>query len=196
MTAQGPARLEPTRARLLQAAARLFTARGYHGVSVREVAQAVGVTKPALYHHYADKEALFLAILDGALHTLTRLVDRAGAHAGLRAQLTILLTDLLASAEEQRVGLGLAGELKHVSAARRADFEARYRRAWLGGVGELIERGVQAGELRRDLPPATLTRALLSLAYPAGGARTDSDPAATARDLVQLFLDGARPQER
>lgn len=196
MTLTEPERVEPTRARLLQEAARLFTARGYHGVSMREVAEAVGVTKPALYHHYADKEALFLAILEGALENLTRLVAHAGAQPGLRAQLDTLLTDLLASAEEQRVGLGLAGELRHVSAARRADFEARYRRGWLGGVHALIERGVQGGELRPDLPPATLSRALLSLAYPAGGARPDPDPAGTARDLVEVFLNGARPEAK
>lgn len=78
---------ETTRERIQTEAARLFVASGYHGVSMREVAEAVGVTKPALYHHYADKEALFLAMLDGALATLGRLVEHARQEQGIRAQL-------------------------------------------------------------------------------------------------------------
>ncbi|GAA5532845.1 TetR/AcrR family transcriptional regulator [Deinococcus metallilatus] len=185
---------DTTRARILTEAARLFVASGYHGVSMREVAAAVGVTKPALYHHYADKEALFLAMLEGTLAGLARLVAHAQAQAGVRAQLETLVGDLLASAPEQRVGLQLAGELRHVSPERRKAFEDEYRRVWMGGLTRLIEEASQRGELRADLPPAVLTRALLALLYPLVTGAPTSDPQGTARALLSVYLDGATPR--
>ncbi|KEF33741.1 MULTISPECIES: TetR/AcrR family transcriptional regulator [Deinococcus] len=182
---------DTTRARILTEAARLFVASGYHGVSMREVAAAVGVTKPALYHHYADKEALFLAMLEGTLAGLARLVAHAQAQVGVRAQLETLVSDLLASAPEQRVGLQLASELRHVSPERRAAFENDYRRVWMGGLGKLIEAAAARGELRDDLPPPVLTRALLALLYPLVTGAPPSDPVGTARGLLTIYLDGA-----
>lgn len=182
---------DTTRARILTEAARLFVASGYHGVSMREVAEAVGVTKPALYHHYEDKEALFLAMLEGTLAGLSRLVTHAGTQAGVRAQLETLVAGLLASAPEQRVGLQLAGELRHVSPGRRAAFETEYRRVWMGGLTGLIEDAAARGELRGDLPPAMLTRALLALMYPLVMGAPPTDPQATARALLSVYLDGA-----
>jgi len=57
-------RAEATRLALVAAARRLFAERGYHGVSVRDVTAAAGVTRGALAHHFADKQDLFLAVFD------------------------------------------------------------------------------------------------------------------------------------
>ncbi|MGX9687647.1 TetR/AcrR family transcriptional regulator [Deinococcus wulumuqiensis] len=185
---------ETTRERIQTEAARLFVASGYHGVSMREVAEAVGVTKPALYHHYADKEALFLAMLDGALATLGRLVEHARQEQGIRAQLDTLIRDLLDTAPEQRVGLQLASELRHVSPERRAAFEGEYRRVWMGGLTTLIEEAAERGELRTDLPPSVLTRALLALTYPLVSGPPMREPHQAAQALLSVYLDGAAPR--
>ena len=50
----------PMRARILRHAIELFAQRGFAGVSVRDVAGAVGVTMPTLYHHFGDKRSLYL----------------------------------------------------------------------------------------------------------------------------------------
>jgi AcrR family transcriptional regulator len=55
---------EATRLALIEAARELFTSRGYHEVGVRDFAAKAGVTRGALYHHFPDKEALFLAVFD------------------------------------------------------------------------------------------------------------------------------------
>ncbi|MCB0152930.1 MAG: helix-turn-helix transcriptional regulator, partial [Caldilineaceae bacterium] len=52
-----------SRAAILAAAQRLFVERGYRGISMREIAEAVGMTKAALYYHFRDKEQLFVALL-------------------------------------------------------------------------------------------------------------------------------------
>lgn len=48
---------------ILRIAVGLFAARGYHGVSMDDIGAAAGVTGPALYHHFAGKEAMLAAAL-------------------------------------------------------------------------------------------------------------------------------------
>ncbi|MBD3136922.1 TetR/AcrR family transcriptional regulator [Microbispora bryophytorum] len=51
------------RAEILEAAAGLFAARGFHGVSIEDIGAAVGVSGPALYRHFSGKEALLTEML-------------------------------------------------------------------------------------------------------------------------------------
>jgi AcrR family transcriptional regulator len=48
---------------ILEIAVGLFAAKGYHGVSMDDIGSAAGVTGPALYHHFAGKEAMLVAAL-------------------------------------------------------------------------------------------------------------------------------------
>ena len=52
------------REEILEIAVGLFASRGYHGVSMDDVGAAAGVTGPALYHHFAGKEAMLAAALN------------------------------------------------------------------------------------------------------------------------------------
>ena len=56
-------RTEATRTSLLDAARRMFAQKGYAAASTPEIVAASGVTRGALYHHFADKEALFRAVV-------------------------------------------------------------------------------------------------------------------------------------
>ncbi|MBL7260794.1 TetR/AcrR family transcriptional regulator [Paractinoplanes lichenicola] len=62
---QGPPapRRRSRRDEILEIAVGLFAARGYHGVSMDDIGSAAGVTGPALYHHFAGKEAMLVAAL-------------------------------------------------------------------------------------------------------------------------------------
>ena len=51
------------REEILEIAVGLFASRGYHGVSMDDIGAAAGVTGPALYHHFAGKEAMLVAAL-------------------------------------------------------------------------------------------------------------------------------------
>jgi AcrR family transcriptional regulator len=57
-------RQQQTRQRLLDAAADIFSQRGYHAATVDEIAEAAGFSKGAVYSNFASKEELFLALLD------------------------------------------------------------------------------------------------------------------------------------
>jgi AcrR family transcriptional regulator len=58
-----PKKRRSRRDEILQIAVGLFAARGYHGVSMDDIGSAAGVTGPALYHHFAGKEAMLAAAL-------------------------------------------------------------------------------------------------------------------------------------
>src|ERR1044072_8920073 len=55
---------EHRRALIVESAGRLFGEHGYDGTRLDDVARAAGVTKPVLYRHFADKTALYLALLE------------------------------------------------------------------------------------------------------------------------------------
>ena len=58
------------REQILVTAKSLFIQQGYHGLAMRQISEAVGVSKAALYYHFKDKEELFLAILSGYLNEI------------------------------------------------------------------------------------------------------------------------------
>ncbi len=59
----GPTRRRSRRQEILDIAVELFATRGYHGISMDDIGGAAGVTGPALYHHFAGKEAMLAAAL-------------------------------------------------------------------------------------------------------------------------------------
>src|SRR5512133_1460915 len=65
---------ETMRVRIMNQAANLFVTSGYAGISMREIAEAVGVSKAGLYYHFKDKEDLFIEILKDNLEEIGRIV--------------------------------------------------------------------------------------------------------------------------
>ncbi|NDU79447.1 TetR family transcriptional regulator, partial [Actinomadura sp. DSM 109109] len=57
---------ESTSAAILAAAVREFTERGYEGARVDNIARRAGVNKRMLYHYFGNKEALYVAVLEGS----------------------------------------------------------------------------------------------------------------------------------
>lgn len=55
--------LERTRQAILETATRLFMQKGFGQTSTRDIAKEIGITQPALYHHFSDKEVLFLSVM-------------------------------------------------------------------------------------------------------------------------------------
>lgn len=55
--------LARTRKAILRTATKLFLEQGYNDTSTRDIAKHIGITQPALYHHFSDKEVLYLDVL-------------------------------------------------------------------------------------------------------------------------------------
>jgi AcrR family transcriptional regulator len=79
-----------TRGALVAAARRLFAERGYAAVGTPEVAAAAGVTRGALYHQFADKADLFLAVYEQVEQEVTERIGELVVAAGARDPLEAL----------------------------------------------------------------------------------------------------------
>src|SRR5258708_29799998 len=84
------ARGEATRAQLIAIGTSLFASRGYDDTSIEAVLREAGISRGALYHHFAGKEALFEAVLEdvearGGSETIAAAEGAAGPGAALRA---------------------------------------------------------------------------------------------------------------
>src|SRR5579859_3686507 len=65
----------PRKEQILDVATRLFAERGYEGVSLQHVADAVGLGKASLFHHFANKDALYEAVFDRVITGLQEPLD-------------------------------------------------------------------------------------------------------------------------
>lgn len=180
-----------SRERILDEAARLFAERGYQGLSMREIAEAVGVSKAGLYYHFKDKEALFLAILLSSIENLEQLVAAARAQGGsVRPQLRCLLRDIATHAGDSQAMMRLAEQdAVHLSAEARQAMLNAYHLTFVGQLQALLESAQARGELK-PLEPAKLTRLLLGMAYHLLSTPPD-EVEGTVDVLLAVFLDGA-----
>ncbi len=65
-----------TRDDILDTAAQVFRKKGFHGASMADIAEALGVQKPSLYHHVKSKQEILLALLDRALDMLIEHIEK------------------------------------------------------------------------------------------------------------------------
>lgn len=77
----------PTRIRILEESSKLFTKYGFHGTSTRDIAAAVGVRQPTLFHHFPSKQAILALLLDLDLDRLDQrleLIEAADASPAIK----------------------------------------------------------------------------------------------------------------
>jgi AcrR family transcriptional regulator len=149
-TAAPPSPVElDRRDELLAAAARLFAQRGYHSVGVDDVGAAVGIAGPSIYHHFATKLDLIVAVIAQGADRLLDGTARALAGAGddrqaLDALLGAYVSFSLTHADLMDV---LITEVPHLPEPHRSGFrdtQRRYLDRWRGVLARLHPR----------LPPA------------------------------------------
>src|SRR6266542_2797090 len=134
------------RAQLLEVARRVFGTSGYHAVSMEEVAEQAGVTKPILYDHFSSKKDLYLALLDADLAVLLDMVKEALASArGNRERIRASFQAYFDFVDEQADGFRL---LVQETVGAERDFRERVadvRDQILSEVAEPIKR--KSGEM-------------------------------------------------
>jgi AcrR family transcriptional regulator len=97
----------PGRARVEQAALRLFADEGVGQTSLQNIADALGVSKATVYWHYRSKDEIVLAALRPALQELERLADAAERARSRRARAELLVTGVVDLLLSNRRGLTL-----------------------------------------------------------------------------------------
>ncbi len=167
-----------TRAEVLRAVARLIGEHGVDGMTMRQVAQAAGMSTGTINYHFANKRGLILAALDAAPSAPVE-----GEGGGGLARLHGLFRGFILEDDDRRAWWRFWVEVT-AQAARDADLRERQRtrmEAQRREVEDLVAVGIERGELRSDLDPALIAEPLLALAYGLAVQQLVSPDAATVR---------------
>ncbi|HHA2422601.1 TetR/AcrR family transcriptional regulator [Stenotrophomonas maltophilia] len=184
-------------AQILQAALLCFLAKGFHQTSMRDIAQAAGVSLGNLYNHFPGKEAIILAVAVAESEELAPLLQRLAASEGERAQVLAFLRDFHALCRQPEWAT-LAVEVLAESARNPAVAEAfaANRRQLQAALAEALQQVAQRERRRPVLAPALQAQVLLdaieSDALRRGlGEAGEGDEASLDLGLLALLL-GAR----
>ena len=182
------------RSELTRQAARLFAEKGYHGTSIGDIAEALGVQKGSLYSHIASKEDLLFDDADGGRGGLPRCARRDPGRRGRRVEKIRLALrgHLRVVAEQLDVATVFVQEWRYLDGDRRDEFVAE-RRRYEERIRELLREGRDLGDLRSDLDEGAAVLLLLSAA---NWAYTWLQPGRDTDELADRFLallvDGMR----
>jgi TetR/AcrR family transcriptional regulator, transcriptional repressor of aconitase len=152
--------LDARRREILDAARTCFARYGYEGATVRRLEDETGLSRGAIFHHFRDKDSLFLAVAEDDALAMAETVARNG--------LVQVLRDLLSRSAEPDTA-GWLGTRLEVSRRLRTDPE--FARRWAQRSAAIAEatrdrlrRQRDAGVLRDDVPVDVLAQ-FLELAY-------------------------------
>lgn len=182
------------REQILDTAKSLFMQQGYHGLAMRQISEAVGVSKAALYYHFKDKEELFLAILSSNLNDIEKAIDIIQSkQVSCSEQIALFVEYVLKQPTEHRAIIRLASqEMSQLSATSRKKFDKTYHDQFTGKLQAIFQAGVKNGEFRA-INPSVATWALLGMMYPYFyPAHTGSTPLhpETIREIVSIYMNG------
>jgi AcrR family transcriptional regulator len=135
-----------TRDRILGAALEVFAGKGYHRAIVDDIVRASGTSKGAVYHHFPNKEAVFLALVDDfaarlAASVAATIAERHGALAKVEGALTAALTTFAEDERLARLILLEAVSLGATYQAKRAEVAGRFAALIQGYLDEAVTEG-------------------------------------------------------
>ncbi|MFV2011201.1 MULTISPECIES: TetR/AcrR family transcriptional regulator [unclassified Micromonospora] len=152
--------LDARRQEILAAARVCFARHGYEGATVRRLEEATGLSRGAIFHHFRDKDSLFLAVAEDDAAAMVETVARNG--------LVQVMRDLLTRTDSPDTAGWLGSQLE---VSRRLRTDPDFARRWAARSAAIAEatrerlgRQRDAGVLRDDVPIDVLAR-FLELAY-------------------------------
>ncbi len=173
---------------LFNTAASLFAEKGYHGTSISDLAQAMGMRKGSLYHYFKSKEELLFRLLDEYITEALTEIEKICAlevtpteklrqfmlfyssfYAGDRDRLVLLINDIDKLGESYRLQV--------------IEKERRYYRALTGIFSQLQVAGIM-----KPIPPAVAAFAFFGMVHYTCK-WFHKDGAITAEELSEMFLE-------
>jgi AcrR family transcriptional regulator len=172
------------RERILEVAKEAFTRSGAN-TSLDDIAKRAGVGAGTLYRHFPTRDELLEAVYRTEVEKLAaaerKFAETLPPIEALRAWM-LLFVDYIATKQI------IAPALNTLVGGPSKVFEASYALVW-EAVRALVKRAIKSGDIRKDLDPIDLLRALIGVANVA----TSPDWQQSARRLVDILVIGSRP---
>jgi AcrR family transcriptional regulator len=172
------------RERLLEAAKEAFTRSGAN-TSLDDIAKDAGVGAGTLYRHFPTRDALIEAVYRTEVEKLAaaerKFADTMRPIEALRAWM-LLFVDYIAAKQIIAPALNtFVGGPSKLYESSRAQVQ--------GAIEALVKRAIKSGDIRKDLDPFDLLRALIGVSNVA----TSADWQQSAKRLVDILITGSRP---
>ncbi|NDU74561.1 TetR family transcriptional regulator [Actinomadura sp. DSM 109109] len=150
-------------ATVLRRAIELFNRKGYEGTSMGDLAEELGFSKSAIYHHVPGKSHLLALALDEALDELTAVIgaaqDESGGSSYERLRWVVRESVRVLVAHQPAVTL-----LLRVRGNSEVELAALRRRRWIDArLAELVRSAAEEGAVRGDVPPELVSRLLFGM---------------------------------
>ena len=157
-------------------------------VSLEEIARRAGVGIGTLYRHFPTREAVVEAVYRREVEHLAQAVpqlhETAPAGEALH-QWMHLFVDYIAT--KRIIAPSLAA-----AAARKSSLHSTSAELITGAIATLVKRAIASGDVRKDIDPSDLLRALIGVSYN----NPDAGWEASARRLIDILMDGLRRKSR
>jgi len=172
------------RDRVLEVAKEAFTRSGADA-SLDDIAKQAGVGAGTLYRHFPSREALIEAVYRTEVEKLAaaerKFADSMTPIEALRAWM-LLFVDYIATKKI------IAPALNTLVGGQSKAFEASHNQIW-EAIRALVKRAIKSGDIRKDLDPIDLLRALIGVSNVASSPGWQQ----SARRLVDILITGSRP---
>ncbi len=188
------------RERILQAAIRIFSQKGFFNSKISEIARAAGVADGTIYLYFKNKDDLLISLFEEKMGEVVadvkaRLADGGGALGRLRLFIENHMNLLVREAGLIEV---IQIELRQSNKFMKEYVPVRFLE-YLDVISGILEQGKREGAFRGDLNVTLARRAIfgaldeISLAYVLSRKRK-YDPAASAEEIFRIFARGLAPE--
>jgi len=194
-------RTSDKRARILDAAVRVFAKNGFHATRVSDVAKAAGVADGTIYLYFASKEQVLVSLFEDRVERLLAFMrDELPKRASAKERLRGVLEMQLGLLEGERDLAEVLTVILRQSTTLLKEYAAPRFSAYLDAIAKIVEAGQASGEFRKDVSPHLVARAVfgaldgIALTWALGRA----EPGALARASTQLgaiLLGGLEPRD-
>lgn len=186
---------------IIEAAARIFAERGFHGATTQDIANVLGIRQASLYYYFSSKEAaLELVCLKGVEGFFEAAKAIAVGPGSARERLSLLINSHLSPiADRPDFVKVFLNERQHLPAESRRRI-GRWSRGLERIFEEVINEGVARREFRADLDPRLATLGILGMcnAVSSWHRKENADISRISNEFVRLVLEGMgkRPHGR
>ncbi|MCP4164743.1 MAG: TetR family transcriptional regulator [Chloroflexi bacterium] len=157
-----------TRQMILDAALTIFSKQGYQAARLQEIAEAAGVTRGAIYHHFESKAGLYITLIEQASEQFDAVIAQAITEGGTFQQVgTRVLVNAWTCLEEDphlakvvelfNFKTGFTSELAEINQRREDESETL-----VNYVAGFMRQAIEDGELGADLDPVITARAFIA----------------------------------
>lgn len=181
---------------LIEGAAEVFARAGYHGCSMRDVAERIGMRQSSIYHHFRSKDEILGAICTYGGETFLRNIRaiRAGEGTPLAKIEAVIRAHVTPYVLRQHYAYSFVFMRQHLAGKAKAAV-SRLSRAYEQELEELLREGMKSGELDHGIDARMATFALLgmcnSVAFWAGREPSVSIDS-VAWSFSRALIDGLR----